>query len=491
MAQKRSTTFTIGCVCCLFVAGLDSSIAELARAKKVGDASLVPRVRFTKEQFKDLVTQIAQLAILLDKSDPQTARVLIKAVNQAQGAFIARDMDSVAELLSRGLAGSAKKTGGAVGVKLREMLGILRRGIVADRDPQIDKMKEFRDEIDILIGKERDLERMSRSADSKLADELMRRTKERAEMSMAKQAGDQGELAIDTGKLAKEMETDGPPDMPGHKLVASAAGKMKLAEGNLNQGQSPQANENQRSALEDLRIVRGLLDAKIKELGGSRQLDTLVTIDAELRKILNTQKTISKATKKIDSTHEPGKAFVRAEDVELARLAREEGKLADQIDAIRKKLLVEGTTAVFPEVLGEVGEDIRGVDRLLIDKKPGKLTQGIQGDIELAIQDMIDAISKEMSDRTHKDLDRTNPAPPPPPDGRNPPPPLVSNLAELKMLYRLQRQIRRRTLVLFKSTPGKNGSKEQITVMHKKLARRQLKVKAMTDKLARKVKAGL
>jgi len=218
------------------VAGLDSSIAELARAKKVGDASLVPRVRFTKEQFKDLVTQIAQLAILLDKSDPQTARVLIKAVNQAQGAFIARDMDSVAELLSRGLAGSAKKTGGAVGVKLREMLGILRRGIVADRDPQIDKMKEFRDEIDILIGKERDLERMSRSADSKLADELMRRTKERAEMSMAKQAGDQGELAIDTGKLAKEMETDGPPDMPGHKLVASAAGKMKLAEGNLNQG---------------------------------------------------------------------------------------------------------------------------------------------------------------------------------------------------------------------------------------------------------------
>ena len=142
-------------------------------------------------------------------------------------------------------------------------------------------------------------------------------------------------------------------------------------------------------------------------MGGSRQLDTLVTIDAELRKILNTQKTISKATKKIDSTHEPGKAFVRAEDVELARLAREEGKLADQIDAIRKKLLVEGTTAVFPEVLGEVGEDIRGVDRLLIDKKPGKLTQGIQGDIELAIQDMIDAISKEMSDRTHKDLDRT------------------------------------------------------------------------------------
>ena len=109
MIRKRTTTFAIGCVCCLgVIAGaMTLGLAETAGEKKVGDASLVPKVRFTKGQFESLVAEMTQVAMLLEKSDPQTAKVLTEAVNQAQRAFIAKDMGKVAELLTQGLAAAA------------------------------------------------------------------------------------------------------------------------------------------------------------------------------------------------------------------------------------------------------------------------------------------------------------------------------------------------------------------------------------------------
>jgi len=155
---------------------MTSGLAESAGDKGVGDASLVPKVRFTKGQFENLVAEMTQVAMLLEKSDPQTAKVLTEAVNQAQRAFIAKDMGKVAELLTKGLAAAAKKTGGAVGVELRKVLDILRHGIMsqADRKDKIDRMEKIRADIDEIIKKQKDLEQSSRFKDSKLANELAR-----------------------------------------------------------------------------------------------------------------------------------------------------------------------------------------------------------------------------------------------------------------------------------------------------------------------------
>ena len=742
MIRNRPATFVIGCLCCLgVIAGaMTFGLAETASEKKVGDASLVPKVRFTKGQFESLVAEMAQVALLLEKSDPQTAKVLTEAVNQAQRAWIARDMGKVAELLTQGLAAAAKNTGGAVGAELRKVLDILRHGIMsqADRKKRIGDMEDIRKQITEIIKKQEGLEQSSRFKDSKLANELarinqaivdlkaqqekllaetqkmpendegvqklsdmrdevrklidqqgkvdaaaentpprklpmvgaaqkalagktaevqkkikaaagdrtlekqladkgadpkaldkaaseagkagkqmdqagnelakgkkenaksaqgsamqslkaaekalsdamakasgksgdkasqmageqkklandakklaedmdkaskeagsdpgktdlnksashmdkaskklksgkpkaaaeemkkalkeledkkfelaklMRRTKEKAQKPTDKQASEQTDLAKQTDDTANQMgKTDKSAAMPGQKSAKSAAGKMSSAAGALSKGKSSQANEDQKEALKDLKDAREDIDKAIKEEQDAMQLEALVKIDAELQKILNTQKTISAATKKVDSKHESGKPFERAEEIELARLAGGEGKLAEQVEMIRKKLVKEGTTAVFPAVLKEVGEDIRGVDRNLADKNPGKLTQRVQTDIELALQDMIDAIRKEMSNRR-----RQGGSPPPGGGGKGgaggKKPPLVSNLAELKMLYRLQRQIQRRTLALSESKAPKDGTKKQIGDMHKKLAGRQSKVKTMTEDLAKKSKA--
>ncbi len=60
MKRNRTTTFVIGCVCglAMITAGLTSGLAQPAGGKKVVDGSLVPKVRFTKGQFEDLVVEM-------------------------------------------------------------------------------------------------------------------------------------------------------------------------------------------------------------------------------------------------------------------------------------------------------------------------------------------------------------------------------------------------------------------------------------------------
>ncbi|MCP4377580.1 MAG: hypothetical protein GY794_15560, partial [bacterium] len=136
MTHKRTKTFTIGCIGFLGVMmlSLASGLAKPSEERSATDASLVPKVRFTKEQFKKLVTEMTHVARILEKSDPQTAKVLTQAVNQAQNAWIARDMDKVAELLTKGLAAAAKDTGGVVGVELRKVLDTIRHGVMSTKE---------------------------------------------------------------------------------------------------------------------------------------------------------------------------------------------------------------------------------------------------------------------------------------------------------------------------------------------------------------------
>jgi len=234
-------------------------------------------------------------------------------------------------------------------------------------------------------------------------------------------------------------------------------------------------------ALEDLEKARRLLEEAIAREKELLQLEAMVKIDAELQNLLDSQKAISAATKVLHEKHlkAAGESYDRAGELELAKLARGEGQLADKTDLIHKKLLKEGSTTVFPAVLGEVAQDLRSVAKLLADKNAGKITQGLQADVESALQEMIDAIRKEMSRRRRGGGECAG--------GGGGKAPLVSKLAELRLLWRLEKQIRRRTVLLSAQKAGSEVTRDQIEDLHKGLAGRQAKVKAMTEKLAKEM----
>ena len=316
--------------------------------------------------------------------------------------------------------------------------------------------------------------------------QLHRRMLEKAREPMDKQEKEQTLLAAQTSKLGGQMKQPSSSSTPGQPSVASAAKSMKGASSKLGQNDPAEANPLQNKALDDLRNAAEQLEEAVAQEKEMVQAEQLAKIDAMLQRILKTQKAISAGTMDVHKKRK-GQSYDRPEQLRLKELSDGEGRLAEDAKSIRKMLLKEGTTAVFPAVLEEVRSDLANVQERLADKEAGKLTQGIQAQIERNLEQMLAALRKERSRR--KKLAGMGGGP----GGRGGgggggKQPLVPPAAELKMLKSLQVQINKRTVMLAEEKARRGEPTESLAKQHKILSDRQKKLKTITTELAKKFK---
>lgn len=320
--------------------------------------------------------------------------------------------------------------------------------------------------------------------------ELHRRIMEEATKPTDRQAEEQSDLAEKGGRLSEQMkQPNGGQPAPGQPHVQSASKSMGKAASQLGGGKSGQANSSQSEALNDLDKARRQLDEAIAQEQEMLQAESLARIDAMLQRILDAQKSLSADTKSVAAKRrDAAPPYARAEQLKLAELSLGEGRLAEDVGKVRQMLVKEGTTAVFPAVLGEVRGDLANVEKLLADKDAGELTQGIQAEIERSLREMIDAIRKELSHRRRKGAGGAGGAEGGGGGGGGKAP-LVPMTAELKMLRLLQLQINGRTALLdrqkAKAPPPADAIRRQI----KLLSERQAKLGNMATELNKKQKA--
>lgn len=314
--------------------------------------------------------------------------------------------------------------------------------------------------------------------------QLHRRMLEKAREPTDKQEKEQTDLAAQTSKLGDQMKQSSSSPAPGQPSVASAAKSMKGASSKLGQNDPAGANPLQNKALDDLRNAAEQLDQTVAQEKEMVQAEQLAKIDAMLQRILKTQKAISAATTDVRKKRK-GQSYDRPEELRLRELSDGEGRLAEDVKSIRKMLLKEGTTAVFPAVLGEVRGDLSNVQKRLADKEAGKLTQGIQAQIERNLEQMLTALRKERSRRKKLAGMGAGPGGGGCGGGKQP---LVPPAAELKMLKLLQVQINIRTVMLAEEKARHGEPTESLTKQHKILSDRQKKVKTITSDLAKKLK---
>ena len=123
-AAKKAAICLIG----LAVVMAASPMAATKDSEKEPSAELGTRAQHAKKLFDALTKQMHNLADLLAKTDPDAARALREAVNQARRAMIADDMASVIARLRDGLANPALDKQIEVVADLRKVLDALRRG---------------------------------------------------------------------------------------------------------------------------------------------------------------------------------------------------------------------------------------------------------------------------------------------------------------------------------------------------------------------------
>ena len=315
--------------------------------------------------------------------------------------------------------------------------------------------------------------------------ELQRRVQEKAKEPIQKQAEPQGQLAKKTAQKAEDMKATDPSQQsqPGQQSVAGASKSMSKASQSASQGQAGQTNQQQNEAIDQLEKAKQDLQDAIAREQEMIQAEALAKIDQMLRKILEAQQNITLGTEKVYPRRKGEKQYSRTDQAQLRELSEGEGRLVEDVRRILQMLAKEGTTAVFPEVLGEVKTDMGHVQKQLAKLEAGPLTQAVEHDIERSLKDMLEALRKEQSRRRKKKQGGGGQG-----RGGGGRQPLVPPVAELKMLKILQLQILGRTELLSKQTVAKKAPAEQIKQQHHTLSERQGKVKNMTKTLGDKLK---
>jgi hypothetical protein len=253
---------------------------------------------------------------------------------------------------------------------------------------------------------------------------------------------------------------------------------MQEAQKQLEEAKRDGAAQSQREALKQLEQAKAELERVLRQLREEEMERTLTMLAARFRKMLEAQTRIYEGTKRLDRIPEADRDH--DEEIESARLSREESLIVREADRALVLLREEGSSMAFPETVGLMREDMQQVTERLADVNVGDLTQELEQDIIEALEETIAALDKAIKDLEKK---KTPPGQSPP-AGQPGDPPLVDKLAELKMIRALQMRINRRTVRYGKIIEGEQAETPELLEALSKLSLRQQRVYQATSDLS-------
>jgi hypothetical protein len=273
------------------------------------------------------------------------------------------------------------------------------------------------------------------------------------------------------------------PKIPGSENVRGAVPDEENAAGALDENKRPKASDDLTKADEKLRLAREELEKRLKQLREQELERLLANLEARVNKMLAMQIEVKAATVAINEQIQkhPDK---KAEPVDFQNAQKQEDKEAEIINEADKAIQLlqsEGSAVAFPAVFEEVRKDMFRVKERLHDANVGEDTQEIEKDIIEALTHMRDALKK-----AQQELGK----PPPPGQPPNSDQPqlqkLLDQIAELKMIRELQKQVNTRTKRYGEKYQGEQADDPQIKKELKDLGDRQERIETMVNNLATK-----
>ena len=250
---------------------------------------------------------------------------------------------------------------------------------------------------------------------------------------------------------------------------------MEQAQKKLDQSEREGAAQQQSEALKELEQAKAELERVLRQLREEEMERTLTMLAARFRKMLEAEVKVYDGTVRVDKIPEASRGH--DEEIESARLSREQSLIVREADKAMVLLREEGSSVAFPEAVEQMREDMQQVVERLTDAKVGALTQEIEQDVIAALEETIAALEKAL-----KDHEKNRTPPGQMPAGELPEPPLVDKLAELKMIRSLQVRINRRTKRYAEMIATDHAETPEMIEALSRLAERQKRVyQATTD----------
>jgi hypothetical protein len=284
------------------------------------------------------------------------------------------------------------------------------------------------------------------------------------------QEGQPSEGQPSDGKPAESQQT------PGRDELEKAKRAMEQAIEKLKKAKRHEASDEQDEAISNLQKAKEKLEEILRQLREEERSRFLAMLEARFQRMLAMQLLVYDGTLKLAKTPDDDRSSRHS--TRALQLARQEDEIAIEATKAITLLREEGTAVAFPEAVEQVRDDMRIVGVRLERTDVGELTQSIEREIIDALEEMIEALQKEMEKSKEKK------EPPKPQDGQPQDPPLVDQLAELKMLRTLQLRVNHRTKRLGRMIEGEQAVEDDLVGQLQNLSERQARIQKATHDIA-------
>jgi hypothetical protein len=284
-------------------------------------------------------------------------------------------------------------------------------------------------------------------------------------------------LSKDMEKAEQDGQADEPKATPGKKRVQQAVPKQRAAAGQLKEYKP--AKQKQQDAKDDLEAAKKELDDALAQLRQQLSDEVLRALEERFTAMLHAQRELTLQTKTLDATRQnvltANGALPAALAERIQGVATGEGNLEVEASDARKLLEEDATTAVFPPMVEQLEEELRGVAKRCRDHETGAAVQAGQREVEDILELLINALRREVERR--EGAGQCN---------GNCKPPLVPVSAELKVLRYLQERVNKATLQFDGKAPDAKAT-DTARAETDLLAQKQGRVQELMRKLAVKM----
>ncbi len=293
-------------------------------------------------------------------------------------------------------------------------------------------------------------------------------------------------------KEGESKEGDSPPPQdqkktPGREELKKAKEEMEKAIEKLKKKAHDPASDHQDAAVKELQKAKEKLEEILRQLREEELLRTLQALEARFQSMLTLQLQVYDDTRRIDRT--PPKERTTVHYSKAHELSRKEDEIVLEMDRTLIILREEGSAVAFPEAAEQIREDMLQVVQFLgrqpddtrkVYPDTGELTQVIEKDIINALEEMVEALQKEIEKKEEKKKDPQQQQQ----QGEEQEPGLVDKLAELKVLRSLQYRVNNRTRRLARMFPGEQAQDPAVLDQLRGLADRQARIQKAAYDLA-------
>jgi hypothetical protein len=284
-------------------------------------------------------------------------------------------------------SGSAGKAAQSMGQAQKQLGDNRPESSLKDQDQAIESLKKTAEELEAMAED-------ARRELLKLPFELQAKNQEKTEHA--------------TDTLSKDMEkseqsednADGAPT-PGRRRVQQAVPKQRAAAGQLKEYKP--AKQKQQDAKDDLDAAKKELEDALAQLRQQLQDEVLRALEERFTAMLAKQRELSVQTKTLDATRQNVLTASGAMPAALAEriqvVASGEGDLEVEAADALKLLAEEGTTAVFPEIVQELKDQLHEVARRCRANETDAPVQQRQAEVEDTLALLINALRRTIEQK--------------------------------------------------------------------------------------------